>query len=177
MSSRLVVYLWSENYRSSRLSIDSFVSTSNSQGQRSPPPSPKSYHSIRSNKSRKNHLGGGVRRDSDDYDKVGPLEQSEQVFKVDLSSSTLPTLSYNNNNSQPQYHHRRSASIHSRHGSILNGGDEGLPKFEGVVVILDQLQQKEDTRSVKSEGGNKVLGKNTSTSRSGSSGRDGTASV
>ncbi|GAA5958648.1 hypothetical protein JCM3765_006707 [Sporobolomyces pararoseus] len=189
MSSRLIVSLWSENYRSSRLSIDSFVTYNHH-----PPPasfSPKSFHSTRSNKSKtsgSSRNGGGGRRDSDDYDKVGPLEQSIK----NAASMILPTLSYNSKNQIPEQHsQRKSASIHSRHGSIISGISEGLPRFDGILIgeggeggeneressssIRKPVEEirLEDTRSVKSEG----AANRAALGGKSASGRDGTASV
>ncbi|GAA5875014.1 hypothetical protein JCM16303_004976 [Sporobolomyces ruberrimus] len=148
MSSRLIVSLWSENYRSSRLSIDTFATLRTPRtGGRTSPFSPKSGYSER-------------RRDSNDYDKVGPFET-----KIDFSDfkASLPTLAY----SGGQYH-GRSASIHSMAGSVSR---DQLPTFDGMVVRENPFEEiKLDSRSVKSEGANKNKGK-------GSGSRDGAASV
>ncbi|GAA6018928.1 hypothetical protein JCM11491_005682 [Sporobolomyces phaffii] len=98
MSSRLIISLWDENYRSSRLSLDSFTTLDGGRsprggggggGARSPPPSstsPKFRFRLPTTAAA---AAPRRPRDSADYDKVGPLES-----KLDPSSSwsrTTPT--------------------------------------------------------------------------------------
>jgi hypothetical protein len=183
MSSRLIVFLWSENYRSSRLSIDTFTSFRSPTSPRPPtssriPFSPKSNHSSRTKLGIEDNHNNNKRRDSGDYDKIGPLE----TFKIDMSSSDLrthlPTLSYYSA-AQLQPQQRKTPSIHSNRGSIVDhagAGGGGLPKFDGIIVEPFQEIKLSDVRSIRSEGANKKRGTG---SRQGSvsRGRDGTASV
>lgn len=171
MSSRLIVALWSENYRSNRLSLDTFT-TFRSSPRPGRPISPKSAHSRQTR---------FERRDSDDYDKVGAYET--QIDMSDLQAA-LPTLSYSGAGQVKQ--HRRSASIQSKHGSIVDAGvntdddrehdhiGRGLPKFEGIVVRDDRFEDVGlDARSTRSEGANKAVVKKDGDKKA----RDGTASV
>jgi len=128
MCNRLIIALFAEHQRSSRLSIDTFATIRSPGGGNSRSPrSPASHRSLR-------------RRDSNDYEKSGQAETKVDMTDRNQSMQTLVSSAQ----------HKKPSSVRSRATSI---SQDRLPTFDGPIVKQEPFEEIGlDNRSVRSEG-------------------------